>query len=592
MLNSLRVVNFHNNIKPLDIKSNVKSVKLCMKQGDILKSNIIVFPKNTLYGKSLSNFIYNKTICKEISDAFNIIFKKSESIESYIVIHSIKYSNNRIREGISLIYKGEEIFFLEDDKVIYFDINGIKTALINCDFKSSVEYITNASKVGCKMVILPQYEEFTVTTYEKTLSILKGLSLHYSMAITYNSGSIGDSSGLHNYRGFSFNIENGVVLSNICINSKHINSDGLYSSSDYDFDFIEDKKTIEDSAISLISETSKDNILRGIHKNPFSEYYKIYDNKFLLSIFDMQVEALAKRIKNTGIHNVVLAVSGGLDSTMAMLVCVKAMDCLGFDRENLKAVTLPGLGTSGQTYKNACALIRSQNVKFMEISITNAVLNHFMDIGHNENNKDVVYENSQARERTQIMLDLANKHNAIYIGTSDLSEDALGFCTFGGDHLAGFNINSCLTKTMIRQMIKMLIDNNVFLSINHTLTSILETPISPELLPSENGTIVQKTENILGDYILHDFFLFYLLKYNLSFEKICIYAMQAFNDTYSKEFVKEKLKLFVTKFFGNQFKRNCQPESVAITDINLLYNKFMFSSDIDLSTIIREIENI
>lgn len=595
MNNNLRVISFHNNIKPFSVKNNAEIVKMCLKQGSTLNVDVIVFPKNTLYGKGLNNFKYNNSIINEISGCFFDIIEYSKGINSYIVIDSFKVKGNVVINGTFLIYKGEEILFIKSNSFKTCTINGICTTIINCEFKDSVDFLSKANAVGSKFCILSQYEAFDVTTFNKTLSIIKAISLNYSMAITYNSGSICDSSGIYNYKGFSFNVEDGYVVSKNCVQSNHLKSNAIYSVCDYDFDFLTydiDNNNYGDDIKHLTIINKKNELLRKFTINPFSEYYGSYDNKFILSIFDMQVEALAKRIKNTKITNLVLPVSGGLDSTMAFLVCIKALDVLKLKRSNLKAVTLPGLGTTGKTYENACKLIKCQGAEFLEVSIVNAVLNHFMDIKHDEKNKDVVFENSQARERTQIALDLANKYNAICVGTGDLSEDALGFCTFGGDHLSLFNVNTCLTKTLIRQVIKMLINLNLFVDSNDILEDVLNTPVSPELLPPQNGEIVQKTENILGDYILHDFFLFYLLKYNLSFEKIYIYAVNAFKGKYENEYIKEKLILFLNRFFKNQFKRNCQPESVAITDINLIEDKFMFSSDVNMADIIDKLKDL
>ena len=253
----------------------------------------------------------------------------------------------------------------------------------------------------------------------------------------------------------------------------------------------------------------------------------------------------------------------------ALLFCQQALKELDLPANNLIAITMPGFGTTDRTYYNALSLISALGADNRDISIKASVLQHFEDIGHDPSVRDVTYENAQARERTQILMDVANSCRGLVVGTGDMSEDALGWCTFGGDHLANYNVNVCLTKTMIRRMVTHLC-SRFDEQIGSILHDIVDTPVSPELLPpDESGKIQQKTEDILGNYALHDFFLYYLLRYNFPPRKLYYYACLAFSGELSASYILEKLKLFLHRFFAGQFKRSCTPDSARITDVNL-----------------------
>ena len=309
-------------------------------------------------------------------------------------------------------------------------------------------------------------------------------------------------------------------------------------------------------------------LTRPIEPHPFVPQGNELDQR-CEEIFAIQIAGLAKRLVHTNCKTVVVGISGGLDSTLALLVCVKTFDKLELPRKNIIGITMPGFGTTDRTYNNALHLMASLGVTIKEISIKEACIRHFKDIDHDMTVHDVTYENSQARERTQILMDVANSCRGLVVGTGDMSEDALGWCTFGGDHLANYNVNVCLTKTMIRRMVTHLC-SHFDEQIGSILHDIVDTPVSPELLPpDESGKIQQKTEDILGNYALHDFFLYYLLRYNFPPRKLYYYACLAFSGELSASYILEKLKLFLNRFFAGQFKRSCTPDSARITDVNL-----------------------
>lgn len=286
-------------------------------------------------------------------------------------------------------------------------------------------------------------------------------------------------------------------------------------------------------------------------------------------IFSIQVGGLAKRWKHTNSETVVVGISGGLDSTLALLVCVKTADKIGFDRKRIIGITMPGFGTTDRTYSNAINLMQSLRITQMEISIKEASLMHFKDINHNPDQHDVTYENTQARERTQILMDIANKHNGLVIGTGDLSELALGWATYNGDHMSMYAVNSGVPKTLVRYLVDWAA-HQLDEKSEVILKDVLDTPVSPELLPAdENGDIAQKTEDIVGPYELHDFFLYYFVRFGFSSGKILFLANRAFEGVYDEETIKRWLKTFIRRFFAQQFKRSCIPDGPKVGSINL-----------------------
>lgn len=286
-------------------------------------------------------------------------------------------------------------------------------------------------------------------------------------------------------------------------------------------------------------------------------------------IFSIQVGGLAKRWKHTHAETVVVGISGGLDSTLALLVCVKTADKLGFDRKRIVGITMPGFGTTDRTYSNAVNLMKSLGITMLEISIKDACIQHFKDINHDPKQHDVTYENTQARERTQILMDIANKHNGLVIGTGDLSELALGWATYNGDHMSMYAVNTGVPKTLVRYLVDWAA-HQLDKTSEEILRDVLDTPVSPELLPAdENGDIAQKTEDIVGPYELHDFFLYYMVRFGFSPAKILFLAQNAFADTYADEVIEKWLKTFVRRFFAQQFKRSCIPDGPKVGSINL-----------------------
>ena len=286
-------------------------------------------------------------------------------------------------------------------------------------------------------------------------------------------------------------------------------------------------------------------------------------------IFSIQVGGLAKRWKHTNAQTVVIGISGGLDSTLALLVCVKTADKLGIDRKRITGITMPGFGTTDRTYNNAVTLMQSLGINAMEISIKDACIQHFKDIDHDATVHNITYENTQARERTQILMDIANKQNGLVIGTGDLSELALGWATYNGDHMSMYGVNSGVPKTLVRYLVDWA-SHQLDQQSEKILKDVLDTPVSPELLPADvDGKIAQKTEEVVGPYELHDFFLYYMVRFGFSPAKILFMAKIAFDGIYAEEVIEKWLRIFVKRFFAQQFKRSCLPDGPKVGSINL-----------------------
>jgi len=396
----------------------------------------------------------------------------------------------------------------------------------------------------------------------------------------YASAGFGESSTDIVFTGKGFIAENGVIVRE----SERFNLDDKLITDDINIDYLEHDRIRNTSFTPL----SKHDILGTVRIVPFElAHYsgklerQIDPHPFVPSedamlrerceeIFNIQTFGLVKRLKHIKAKSAVIGISGGLDSTLALMVTVRAFDCLNIPRKNIIGVTMPGFGTTGRTYNNALELIKSLNVTLMDIPIKDACIQHFKDIGHDGVTPDVTYENTQARERTQILMDLANKHNGIVIGTGDLSELALGWATYNGDHISMYGVNVSIPKTLVRYLVEWTAKNMSDEKSKTTLLDIARTPISPELTPTnENGTIQQKTEDIVGPYELHDFFLYHFMRFGAAPRKILYLAVRAFNDRYKEEEIKTWLKVFLSRFFAQQFKRSCLPDGPKVGSISI-----------------------
>ena len=314
-------------------------------------------------------------------------------------------------------------------------------------------------------------------------------------------------------------------------------------------------------------EMQETELVRTFDQSPFVPKNMADRNERCDEILNIQAYGLVKRLEHTNAKTAVIGISGGLDSTLALLVTVRAFDILGLPREGIQAITMPGFGTTDRTYDNAVSLIRDLGASFREISIRDAVTGHFKDIGHDIDNHDVTYENSQARERTQILMDVANQCGGMVIGTGDLSELALGWATYNGDHMSMYGVNGSIPKTLVRHLIRYYADTCEDETLSAVLYDVLDTPVSPELLPPKEGQISQVTEDIVGPYELHDFFLYQVLRFGFSPKKILRLTKIAFDGEYDDETILKWLKTFYRRFFSQQFKRSCLPDGPKVGSV-------------------------
>ncbi len=353
-------------------------------------------------------------------------------------------------------------------------------------------------------------------------------------------------------------------------------------------------RSIDDKEYRIVKINIPDlkEIDRSYNKYPFVPSNNLEMDERCLEIISIQSGALARRLLQLNNPKCVIGMSGGLDSTLAFLVIVEAFKKLGRDNKDIIGITMPGFGTTNRTYQNAINLVKSYKATLKEISIKKVATLHMKDIGLKETDRSVTYENLQARERTQILMDVANKEKGIVIGTGDLSELALGWCTYNGDHMSMYAVNIGVPKTLIRHLVNWYMkkeDNNK----KTILDDILKPPISPELLPPDkDGNIVQKTENSIGSYILHDFFLYHFLRHGLSPKKLYYIAVKTF-DEYKKEEILKCLKIFITRFFTQQFKRNCLPDGIKVGSISLSpRGDLRLPSDLNYQIYLKEIEEL
>jgi len=344
---------------------------------------------------------------------------------------------------------------------------------------------------------------------------------------------------------------------------------------------------------TMINLPENSNFSRYIDPNPFVPSDILNRDERVKEIFSIQVASLAKRLESANIKNLVIGLSGGLDSTLAFLVSVKTVDLLGIKRGNIYTYTMPGFGTSTRTNKNAKELARAMGVNIEEIDICKGVLQQFKDIGHDGIKDDIVYENSQARYRTLTLMDKANQINGLVIGTGDLSEIALGWNTYTGDHIAHYNVNCSVPKTLVKYLVKWAADNQVDKKASKVLEDILATPFSPELKKAGKGKITHKTEDLIGPYELHDFFLYHFLRWGSSPKKILFLAKNAWGKKYSDLELKKWLKIFLERFFKSQWKRSVATDGPKIGSVSLSpRGDWRMPSDAEVSIWLKDLENI
>lgn len=395
-------------------------------------------------------------------------------------------------------------------------------------------------------------------------SLLQGTSARLIAGYVYANAGEGESTTDVVFGGHSIITENGVILKE----AERFHNQIIYSEIDIRRLVNDRRKNTtfrmeEEAAFERVMfhvEIEETELTRTFRPMPFVPPQADAQSRRWEELLTIQAMGLKKRLSHTKSKAAVVGISGGLDSTLALLVMVKAFDMLGKDRKEIIAVTMPCFGTTDRTYQNACRLTRKLGATLREISIRDAVTGHFKDIGHDPDRHDVTYENGQARERTQVLMDVANQESGLVVGTGDMSELALGWATYNGDHMSMYGVNSSIPKTLVRYLVRHYADTCEDAELKEVLDDVLDTPVSPELLPPKDGEIAQKTEDLVGPYLLHDFYLYYMLRFGYEPSKIYRVARLAFQDQYDDETILKWLTVFCRRFFSQQFKRSCLPD--------------------------------
>lgn len=471
------------------------------------------------------------------------------------------------------------------------EVSGVKVGIEVCeDLWTPIPPSCHASLAGAQVIANLSASDDIIGKYAYLRSLVSQQSARCMCGYVYASAGFGESSTDLVFDGKAFIAENGNILAEgkrwewgsrrifADLDIEALDRDRMHLGSFNDCVRVEEPKKCAASKsfttlkVSVPPLSCKEGLplMRKINPRPFVPADDKDIDARCEEIVNIQVAGLARRLDATRCRTLVVGISGGLDSTLALLVAAKAFDRLGLPRTGIIGVTMPGFGTTGRTHSNAVALMKGLGVTMLEIPIAVAVMQHFADIGHDPDLHDVTYENSQARERTQILMDVANKEGGMVLGTGDLSELALGWATYNGDHMSMYGVNASVPKTLVRYLVRWFAMRSDDPSITAALHDIIDTPISPELIPADDkGNITQKTEDLVGPYELHDFFLYYTLRYGFSPRRIYFLACNAFKDEFDRKVILHWLRVFFRRFFNQQFKRSCLPDGPKVGSVCL-----------------------
>lgn len=604
-----------------NVKENMKRHLAMMREAKEKHVSIVTFPELSLTGYTCGDLFFQRRLLDDVTDA--LLTLKDEMPEKIIAVVGAPLEiEGALYNCAVVLHKGEIIsavpktflpnngefyekrWFQSGDarrdawaaipklktnvcrQAIFETEDGVRFGIELCeDLWAPLPPSTMLSVEGAEIILNLSASNELLSKREYRQQLISQQSARCQCGYVYVSAGMGESSSDLVFSGHSVIASCGTVIRE----SEGYLADNYLMTADIDIDRIRADRMKQSSFADCAAQVramwkQEPNILRTMEKallpDDVAPDYRVSKHPFIPSdkasrqlrcaqILAMQATALARRLSVTG-GKVVVGISGGLDSTLALLAACKAVDMLHLPRTNILGITMPCFGTTDRTYHNALDLMTSLGVSQREIPIHNAVRQHFADIGHDESDHSVTYENCQARERTQVLMDVANKIGAIVLGTGDLSEIALGWCTYNADHMSMYGVNSGVPKTLVRWVIQTAAENEAFSSSRECLQSILDTPISPELLPpDEKGNILQQTEDVVGPYALHDFFLYYAIRFGYPPKKVFDLCCIAFQDDFSGETILKWLKNFYRRFWTQQFKRNCMPDGVKIGSIAL-----------------------
>lgn len=498
--------------------------------------------------------------------------------KSYIPNYSEFYEMRHFTSGFDLAeltYAGQKTVIGKDLLFVCENVPDLVIGIEICeDLWIASPPSTRLAQNGATVILNPSCSDETIGKAEYRRELVKNHSARITAAYVYAASGIGESTTDMVFAGHNLIAENDTLL----CESELFQGGTIYADIDLQrlvqerrrMNTWKGKNAAEIKKIPFCFEQKTIDRFRPkrtFDKFPFVPAGTALDSRCSL-ILTMQAVGLATRLQHIGCENAAIALSGGLDSTLALLVMVRAFDRIGLPREGIRTISMPCFGTTDRTKGNAACIAHELGVDFREVNIEKAVLQHLSDIGHDGRTLDATYENAQARERTQVLMDIANQMGGIMVGTGDLSELALGFTTYNGDHMSMYGVNASIPKTLVRHLVRFEADHSGE-ALKHALYDILETPVSPELLPPQSGEITQKTEDIVGPYELHDFFLYYMLRFGFSPTKIFHMACTAFHGDYSADTVKKWMRLFYRRFFSQQFKRSCLPDGPKVGSVSL-----------------------
>ena len=511
-----------------------------------------------------NNKLYNTAAAIQDGELLALIPKMC--LPNYSEFYELRYFNPGFEKPVAVPW--EDGYVLMGSKIL-FNCANVENLVVGAEICEDVWVLNPPSighaSAGATVIVNCSASDETTGKSDYRRSLISGQSARLLCGYIYANAGEGESTQDLVFGGQNIIAENGTMLAE----SRRFENETVYA--DMDLERLE----CERRRMTTYQTAGRENYVfidfslhedenrpeRFIDPSPFVPQDEESRNRRCEEILSIQAMGLKKRLKHTGCRSAVIGISGGLDSTLALLVTVRAFDLLGLARDKIICVTMPCFGTTDRTYHNACYLTKKLGASLLEVDIKDAVANHFRDIGHDSSVHDVTYENSQARERTQVLMDIANKYNGMVIGTGDMSELALGWATYNGDHMSMYGVNSSVPKTLVCHLVRYFADTCGEKELSEVLLDVLDTPVSPELLPPEkDGKIAQKTEDLVGPYELHDFYLYYILRYGYHPGKIYRLAVMAFEGVYDNAVILKWLKVFYRRFFSQQFKRSCLPD--------------------------------
>lgn len=605
----IKVVAMTPHIRVADPIYNAERICECIDEGEENKAKIMVFPELCITGYTCEDLFSQERLLQEAKRALMIITAHTDGVDALIFVgmplewenrlynvaavincgeiigfvpktcipaYGEFYETRHFAEGIQIPvmidFEGEEIPFGTNLLFTSDAIEGLCVACEICeDIWAANPPSTSHAVAGANIIVNLSASNETIGKDSYRQMLVKSTSARLICGYIYASAGEGESTQDLVFGGHNIIAENGTILAEV----KKFTCESIYSDIDVkrmqserrrmnSYAPVNDKEYMT-IPFGIVREETE--LTRTFAKHPFVPADVETRKARCEEILSIQSYGLKKRLAHTGAKNAVVGISGGLDSTLALLVVVKAFDLLGLDRKGIKAVTMPCFGTTNRTYDNACRLSEILGAELIEVDIKEAVSVHFKDIGQDTSNHDVTYENAQARERTQVLMDIANKAGGLVIGTGDMSELALGWATYNGDHMSMYGVNAGVPKTLVRHLVRYYADTCEDEKLSKILLDVLDTPVSPELLPPTEGEISQKTEDLVGPYELHDFFLYYMLRWGFSPEKVFRLAVSAFSDDYDIDTIYQWLVTFYKRFFSQQFKRSCLPDGPKVGSV-------------------------